>query len=74
MKAASTVLTLFPTQTVMKPAHRLGHPALPSTARPVVKTLAQTLAKKPSQDTYHTQGEAEREAPLVLLANTVAEI
>ena len=27
LKAASTVLTLFPTLAVMKPAHRLAHPA-----------------------------------------------
>ena len=47
LKAASTVLTLFPTLAVMKPADWSAHPASPSPARPVVKTLPQTLEKKP---------------------------
>ena len=37
LKAASPVLTLFPTLAVMNPAHRSAHP---------VKTLANRLSKK----------------------------
>ena len=43
-------------------------------AKPVVKTLADSLAKNGSQDTYGHQGEAEAEALLHALADTLAEI
>ena len=46
LKAASPVLTLAPTLAVMEPAHRSAHPAWSPRARPVVKTIADTLAKK----------------------------
>ena len=72
LKATSPVLTLLPKLAVMKPARRSEHPACFSLARPVVKTLADTLGKKTCQDT--SEGEAERETLLKTLANTVAEI
>ena len=44
--AASPVLTQAATLAVMKLSHRSAHPAWPPQARPVVKTLAGTVAKK----------------------------
>lgn len=46
LKAASSVLTPFLTLAVMEPAHRSAQPAWPPPSRPVVTTLADTLAKK----------------------------
>lgn len=46
LKAALPVLTQAHTLAVMQPANRSAHPAWPPRSRPVVKTLADTLAKK----------------------------
>ena len=46
LKAASPVLTLLPTLAVVKLAHPSAIPASHLPARPVVKTLEDTLAKK----------------------------